>query len=124
MGYTNIDKITKNILDKSRMEITDPGFSEMVMNKIMIEERKKIFTRNILSWFFIVLTVTVFIYLSMQILQVNNIDVAALLSSLGHEIFTGIEKAAAWIIESEYFILPVIIILLFKKIIDSRMKYS
>ncbi len=124
MENTSIDKITKNILNKSRMEITDPGFSRMVMNKIMIEERKKIFTRNILSLCFILGIVAIYIYLFLQSLQINNIDFATLLSNLGHEILTGIEKTAAWIIENEYFILPVIVILIFKKIIDSRVKYS
>lgn len=98
---------TKEIMGNSQLEIINPGFNKMVLDKIM--KRRK--SRLIISHFFFYLLI-VAITAGIIITRANGI------ASLADIIINAIIQLDTWFITNEFIILPFFILLLIKGIID------
>jgi hypothetical protein len=52
METGNTERFTTQIIAGSRLEIMQPGFNNIVMQKVFLAERKKAMKRALLCWFF------------------------------------------------------------------------
>ncbi len=124
MEDTNIDGFTRQVMDDSSIEIANPAFNDMVMRKIVAQSAKRYKTIKTLSICLIFAGVLFFSFLLIFSLQSQVKNISAPLNSLSNGMFASFQKAGEWILGKEYFILPIVVILLIKRIIDARLKYS
>jgi hypothetical protein len=118
------DIFTKEIIAKSRLELNNPDFDARVMNNIIRLENRRNLIRKIIIYPILVLAVEAIIFFIIQSLKISSSDLANVLNSIPGIILFYINIVAGWIIANGYFILPVIVILIIKKIIDSSRVYS
>jgi hypothetical protein len=52
METGNTERFATQIIAGSRLEIMQPGFNNIVMQKVFLAERKKAMKRALLCWFF------------------------------------------------------------------------
>ena len=98
---------TKEIMVNSHLEITNPGFNKMVLDKI-IRRRK---TRLIITH----------IFLYLIIVAITTAVIVARTSSLGSfadVIMNAIIQLGTWFLSNEFIILPFFILLIVKGLID------
>ena len=98
---------TKEIMANSHMEITNPDFNKMVLNKIM--KRQK--TRLIISHIFFYLLI-VAITAGIIVTRTNGLD------SFADVIMNAIIQLGTWFLTYEFIILPFFILLIIKGVID------
>ena len=83
----NIDKLTKDILKSSYLELADPDFNNTTMKKILYENRKRHILENIFLCFLAFVTVDTLIFLVLWLLGLNVFNIALQSSSMPREIF-------------------------------------
>jgi ABC-type sulfate transport system permease component len=67
------ERFTKEIIAGSRLEITQPDFNNMVMQKIFLSERNKAMKRALLCWFLGLSSLGIIIFLAvLSIYQTNS----------------------------------------------------
>lgn len=120
MEEENIDKLSREIFAHRRMEIKNPDFTSGVMQAIEEVNYAKARRRLFMSWLLAVLVVELSIALLLWSFGVSLGDLADLPDLLLY----AAEQAFDWMMEYHYMIIPFGIILLLKKIIESRLKYS
>ena len=99
---------TKEIMANSHMEITNPDFNKMVLNKIIKRQKKKI---DHFSYFFL------FAYCSSYCRYNCHPDKGGL-GSLADGIQKTIIQLGTWFLNYEFIILPFFILLIIKGLID------
>lgn len=72
METGNTERFAKQILAGSRLEITQPGFNNIVMQKIFLAERKKAMKRALLCWFLGLSSLGIVIFLGVLSFYQNN----------------------------------------------------
>jgi hypothetical protein len=102
MKNSNIDKLAKDILKSSYLEITDPDFNIMTMKKILRESRKQRVLENILLCFLVFVAVDSLIFLVLWLSGLNIFELAIRLIGMPHEILFHIEKLKNSIIENSF----------------------
>jgi hypothetical protein len=98
---------TKEIMARSQLEISNPDFNKMVLNKIMKRQKSRLVISHVFLYLLIV-AITVFIV-------VNR---AGGLDSFANIILDNIIQVGAWFLTNEFIILPFFILLLIKGAID------
>jgi hypothetical protein len=98
---------TKEIMANSLMEITNPDFNKMVLNKIMQRQKSRLIISHIL-FYLLIAVITIGIIVSRSNSLVSFADV----------IMNAIVKLGAWFLTNEFIILPFFILLIIKGIID------
>ena len=113
---------TKEMLSKSQMELTNPDFERLVMNKIRRASARKVFIKNLLLACLIVLTLETIIFLAVWYFPFSDFTPA--LIALPHHILPALAGLGGWIIENQIFILPLVILLIIGKIVESRFRFG
>jgi uncharacterized BrkB/YihY/UPF0761 family membrane protein len=98
---------TKEIMANSLMEITNPDFNEMVLNKIIKRQKSRLVISHIFLYLLIV-AVTAVIVIS----HTGGLD------SFANIILNAIIQLGTWFLTNEFIILPFFILLLIKGVID------
>ena len=73
---SNIDKLTKDILKNSYMEVTDPDFNVTTMKKILRENHKQHVFENIILSFLVFVAVDTLIFLVLWLTGLNIFELA------------------------------------------------
>ena len=123
MENTNLDKITSNIMANSSLEITNPDFSKIIMTKIIQKEKQRPVVRYILFCSLFIIVACVVIILLLKPGQSAGLVLPSQFDIFSSSIIINIRGAGNWIMKDLYFILPVVVLLLFKKLIDSKLKH-
>jgi hypothetical protein len=121
-----MDKVTKEILENSLPEWDDPDFNSTTMNSILREADRRIRRRLFLSLFSIIVAIVLSGLFLFKILSGTVLVPEPALRQISplHSFLAGIREIADWIMGNEYFILPLLSLLVIKKLIDSRVKYN
>ena len=98
---------TKEIMANSQMEIINPDFNKMILNKIMKKQK----TRLIISHIFFYLLIVI-ITAGIIVRQPNG------LGFLADVIMNAIIQVGTWFLTNEFIILPFFILLIIKGAID------
>ena len=98
---------TKEIMANSHMEITNPDFNKMVLDKIMKRQKRKLIISHIFFYLFMVA-----ITAGIIITRMNS------LVSLADVIINAIVQLSTWFLTYEFIILPFFILLVIKGVID------
>jgi hypothetical protein len=125
MKKSNIDKLTKDILKSSYLEVTDPDFNITTMKKILRESRKQRVLENILLCFLVFVAVDALILLVLWLSGLNIFNVAIWSGSVPHEILFQAEELKNSIIENafiKYVMVSFSGIMVILMIIESKLK--
>jgi hypothetical protein len=110
-----IQKGTSEILRNSRLELNDPGFTDLLMKRIERERDRKIRLQLRLSYSLITAAIGLLVFL--LVWSINPDGFRVIIETINNP------DSSALVTESGYFILPLLILLVFKKFLDSRIKY-
>ena len=126
MDNIDIEKTTKNILAKSKMELNNPDFSKLIMNKIQAEESKQFMFRNLFQYFLIFVAIDTIIFSLLKLINIRISDIPIKLSTFINGIFSAIHQGSINIHDLLiiYFSAFAVIILIISIISNSRYKYS
>ena len=113
---------TKDMLSKSQMELTNPDFDRLVMQKIRRVSAGKVFIKNLLLACLIILTLETIIFLIIWFFPLSELTPAPM--TLPNHILPTLVGLGGWIVENQYFILPLIILLIIRKIVESKFRYG
>jgi preprotein translocase subunit SecG len=122
MENTNLDKITAGIMSNSGLEITDPHFSSRIMLKITQKKKQQLVFRYILICSLLIIAVSVVLILLLRPGQSANLVLPSAFDSFSSSVILNITSAGNWIMGILVFIIPVVVLLLLKNLIDSRFK--
>jgi hypothetical protein len=117
------DNFTREIIARSRLELMSPDFDEKVMKNIIHTEVNKNLIRNIILYPVVILTIEAFIFLTIRSMHIRISDLTFVLQSFPGIILFYFDIITKWIIAKGYVVLPVIVILFIKLIMDSRLRY-
>lgn len=123
MKNENYSKGTKEIMSASRLELANPDFSGLLMNKIALERNRKIKFEFYLSFFLRLATIGVIVFLVALALNISFFNFTQKLNAVIDSAARTAENAGPWIRDRAYFILPLIVLLILKNLVGSRLKY-
>lgn len=72
MNELHNDRLLKDIVQNSRMEITTPDFEEMMMRKILAHDKKRKAAKNILLYAVIFLAVDAILFTLLKLLNLQS----------------------------------------------------
>jgi len=126
MDNTNVDKLTKDILASSKLELTSPNFDSILMNKIKIESRKQSIFHNTALYFFIFISIDVIIFSLLKLMHISITDMISKVSAFTHGLFSNIQNSPSNIEEFLiiYFLILAIVIFCVNIVSGSRYRYS
>ncbi len=107
------EKGTSYILHNSRLELNDPGFSKIVLQKIQQERNRKI---KIQLWIRYSLIMVSLLLVLLFVILSSNIDLGQFSSLLSNEDSAQLQGLFG------YFILPLLLLLGFKRLLDTRIR--
>jgi hypothetical protein len=87
-----MDTLTKEILKKSYLEITDPDFNETTMKNILRESHRQHVRDNIFLSFLIFISVDTLIFLVLWLTGLNIFELSLRLIGMPHEILSQTAK--------------------------------
>jgi len=125
MKNSHIDKLTKEILKNSLLEVTNPDFNVTTMKKIQHESRKQRILENIFLCFLVFVAVDALIFLVLWLTGLNIFEVAHRLIGMPHQILFHAEKLKNSIIENafiKYVMLSFGGVMLLLMLIESKLK--
>lgn len=108
------EKGTSYILHNSRLELSDPGFSKIVLQKIQQERNRKI---KFQLWIRYSLIMASLLLILLFAILSSNIDLGGFTALVSKEDAVQLQEIFG------YFILPVLLLLGFKRLLDTRMRY-
>jgi hypothetical protein len=117
MEDTGIDSLTKKIMADSYSKLNDPAFNDIVMGKILQVEKRKMTARIAFYFFIVMITSATVIYFTLQNLNHKITGMSGNLPDIPGCLWLNTKKVIDWISGNDYFIFPLIIILVFKKIV-------
>jgi hypothetical protein len=107
------ERLAKEIITASRLEITQPGFNNIVMQKIFMAERKKAMKRALLCWFLGLSSLGVVLFLAVLSIYQNN-------SSPAEAIINVFQKAAQLINENLFVAVPLVFFYIFYRAFNRK----
>jgi hypothetical protein len=99
--------ITKEIMANSYMEITNPDFNKLVLNKVLKRQKSRLILSHIFFYLF-----TVAATAGIILIRTNGID------SIADIIINAMAQLGKWFLTNEFVILPIFILLMIKGAID------
>jgi len=111
------DLFFKKMMTSSGLEISKPDFNSVVMQKIMLHEKKKMMIRAIACSFLGLLSLGIIIFLLIITLRPGTGSSGQIIQPLLNNIFR-------WIIANQFLIIPIVLILLIQKLIGTKTKYA
>jgi hypothetical protein len=126
MDNSNIDNLTKGILAESKLELTNPHFSNLVMKKIRTVYRRQSIFQNIGLFFIRFITIDAVIFCLAKTFGIKIVDIASKMEVLSNVITsciqTGFRKSEHLILI--YIIILAIVIILLNRKLSSGYRYS
>ncbi len=125
MKNLNIDKLTKDILKNSYLELTNPDFSIKTMKRIVRADRRRRVLENILFCFLVFAAVDALILLGLWLTGLDPLDVAVRLGDVPHMMLAHAEKLENSIIGNafiKYIMMSIGGVMVILMIIESRLK--
>ena len=116
MKAEETDLFLKKIMTGSGLEISKPDFNRVVMQKIMLHEKKKMMIRAIVCSFLGLLSLGIIIFLLITTMAPGTGSSGQIIQPLLNNIF-------GWFIANQFLLIPVALILLIQKIIGTKPKY-
>ena len=113
----------KEILSNSGLELVNPDFDKQVMNMITQEAKRRARWKTASILFAIV----VMNALAMLLLHLWHVDISSMTYQLGAysaEMVRNAESVFKWAFENIFFISPLLILMIFKMIIDRILRVS
>ncbi len=116
------EKGTCEILQHSRLELNDPRFNDLLAKRIVGERNRKIKLRFYFSYSLIAVSLGLIIFLIASSL---NFDSSAFTNTADniYQQAVNTKDGNGLINEYGFFIFPLLVLLVFKKLVDSRLKY-
>ena len=119
MEDLEINRITKGILSKSKLELQNPDFDQLLMNKIKsVSIRKKLFN-NTLSHILMFLFIDACLLIAFKFFNISIISSSSEASSFANQILTNISTLINLIFENTivmYTIIAITVLLLYNMI--------
>jgi hypothetical protein len=101
MQNSNIDKLTKDILKNSYLEVTDPDFNSATMKIVLQESRKRRILENIFLCFLAFAAVDTLIFLVLWLLGLNVFDIALRLGAMPRDILIQVGQLRSSLVKNE-----------------------
>ncbi|RLD69405.1 MAG: hypothetical protein DRI95_00065 [Bacteroidetes bacterium] len=127
MENSNIDKITKDILQNSALELKNPDFNSIIMNKIISENRKQRFFYNSLLYMLIFIIFDIFIILLLKFFNINIFQSYPENDSLAIKILKTLNSLGDIVFGNsiiQYSIISLFIVFIVNKLSSSVFKHS
>jgi|GEM_PF-3403490 len=115
----DIDQITKDIFADSKLQLSNPHFNSMILERISIDLERKVKQRIFVVYTLIFMTIVIAVCLVITLFKIDVIGQFANLAS--SQDITGLWKI---ILENGYCILPILLLLIGKKMVVPHDKYS
>jgi hypothetical protein len=125
MNNSDIDRLTKDILKNSYLEVTDTDFNGTTMKRVLRESRRQRILQNFLLCFLVFVAVDALILLVIWFLGLNVFDVALRSGNISQELLLHIEKLKDSILQNgyiEYIFLLLVIIAIADWMTESKLK--
>ncbi len=120
MEEENIDKLTKEILADSKLELTNPDFNNLLMSKIRYQNNKQTTRQNIFSYGILFISIDVLIYALLKILNIRITEIFSTVSSLSQSLLSSIGNGHFIFI---YFLIMAVVIIGVNILSESRYRY-
>lgn len=126
MDNSNIENLTKSIMVESKLELTNPHFSKLVMKKIRTEYRRQSIFQNVGLFFIRFITIDAIIFCLAKTFGIKTVDIASKIDVLSNVITSGIQTVFLKIEHHIliYLIIYAIVIILINRKLSSRYRYS
>ena len=122
MEEKDIENLTKKLMADSYTKLSDRAFSDIVMQKILRVEKRKIIVRMAFYFSRVMITSGSIIYFILQNFEKKIYGSDANFQNIPGSLWLSTNKLIEFILSNEYLILPLLIILVFKTIIDAAFK--
>lgn len=126
MDNTTVDKLTKDILVNSKLELTNPDFNSLLMNKIRFESQKQSILQNI-GWFFLTfLSLDAIIFALLKLMHIRTLDIIPKVTAFTNGILSNIQNSPSNIGQFLliYFLILAIVFFGLNIVSSSRSRYS
>lgn len=112
------DKLTKGMLKNSMSKISNPEFDHIIMNRIMVADRRKFLVKRVSLCFliFLIISLPMILVLPAALLDLNTVSLRAISGNVIQSIMA--------ISDNSHLIIPFIILLVVKKLIAFKLNYS
>jgi hypothetical protein len=117
------DKVTKEILASSKLQLTNPDFNNMVMKKIMLESHKQSILHNVTLYTLIFFSIDAIIYSVIKLMNINLTDIGSRLSAFTYGSIVGIQHSPSNIRHLLLFYFLILAVAIFSMNIISRSRY-
>jgi len=116
MKVEEADLFFKKMMTSSGLEISKPDFNKVVMQKIMLHEKKKMMIRAVVCSFLGLLSLGIIIFLLITTMAPGTGSSGQIIQPLLNKIF-------GWIAANQFLLIPIALILLIQKMIGTKTKY-
>ncbi len=115
----DINQITKDIFADSKLELNNPHFNIIILDRISIDLERKLKQKIFIVYALMIMTIVIAACLVITIFQIDVLGQFEILSSSQG-------SAGFWkiILENAYCILPILLLLIGKNMIVPEAKYS
>ena len=115
------DKITSGLLAGSMLEISDPGFNNLIIRKIVQGKKKRAVVNYILSCALLIIVSAVLVMLSIPAQQPVSRNVTGY-NILGVNIYIVVIDTGSWFQENLFLLLPIVGLFFLKKLVDIKLE--
>jgi hypothetical protein len=125
MDNTSIDKLTRDILASSKLELTSPNFDSILMNKIKFESRKQSIFHNTALYFFIFISIDTMIFSLLKMIHISITDMISKVNAFIHVVVANIQNSPSNIglFLLIYFLILAVVIFCVNIVSGSRYRY-
>jgi len=126
MKSSNIDKLTKDILRSSSLEITNPDFNHTTMERILRASRGQRILENFLLGFLVFVAVDALVLLVLWLLGLNVFDIALKSENIPGGLFLYVMKLKDAILQygfMKYIFLLLVLMVIVYGMTESKLKY-
>ena len=126
MENSDIDKLSKDILQKSKLKISNPDFNNIIMEKIIAANRKVIILYNLLYYSAIFVSVDVLILIILKFFNISILKFKLSNISFSEEILSNLHQFVELFAGNsiiQYSVISLLIVLIFNKLSTTRLKY-
>lgn len=93
MDSTDVDKLTKDILENSMLELSNPDFNNLLMNKIKFESHKQSILHNIVLYFLTFLSLDAIIFALLKLMHIRITDIVPKATAFTQGIFSNTQNS-------------------------------
>ena len=120
----NIDKISRAIIVNSKLELPDTSFDIKVVKQIAVELQRKLRQKLFFLFLFIGAMLASSGYYVIRIFHINLKQPVVGSGGISDPILNSFRVIINVIIENEYLIFPLLLVLIIRRLVEMRLKYS